>query len=109
MSLSIYNSTIVPLQNSQSFIGTYYDNIIDFSEINISIFCDTGYELTFYFSQDKINTNYTESQSVAYSANTLFFRVPPLERYFKIGITATDGNMSVLNIQTKYKSNITYQ
>ena len=109
MSLSIYNSTIVPLQNGDSFSGAYFDNILDFGEINISIFCDTGYELTFYFSQDKINTNYTESESVAYSANTLFFRVPPLERYFKIGITASDGNMSVLNVQTIYKSNITYK
>ena len=108
MSLSIYNSTIVPLQSGETFIGINYDNIIDFCQINISIFCDTGYELTYYFSQDKINTNYTESQTIAYSANTQFFKVPPLERYFKIGITATGGNMTQLNVQTIYKSNITY-
>ena len=59
MSLSIYNSTIVPLQNSQSFIGTNYDNILDFSEINISITCNTGYQLNYYFSQDKISNNNT--------------------------------------------------
>jgi hypothetical protein len=108
MSLSIYNSTNIPLQSGDSFVGSYFDNVIDFSQINISISCDTGYELTYYFSQDKINTNYTESQTIAYSPTTQFFKVPPLQRYFKIGITAIGGNMTLLNIQTIYKSNITY-
>jgi hypothetical protein len=108
MSLSIYNSTIIPLQSGDNFTGSYFDNVIDFSQINISISCDTGYELIYYFSQDKRNVSYTESQIITYSPTTLFFKVPPLQRYFKIGITANDGNMTVLNVQTIYKSNITY-
>ena len=108
MSLSIYNSTIIPLQSGDIFTGSYYDNVIDFSEINISISCDTGYELTYIFSQDKISVGYTESHSVGYSSSTQFFKVPPLQRFFKIRITATGGNMSLLNVQTIYKSSITY-
>jgi len=108
MSLSIYNSTIIPLQNGDNFTGSYFDNVIDFSQINISISCDTGYKLTYYFSQDKRNVSYTESQTIAYSPTTQFFKATPLQRYFKIGITANDGNMTLLNVQTIYKSNITY-
>ena len=109
MSLSIYNSTIIPLQSGNSFVGSYYDNILDFAEIDISILCDTGYDLTYYFSQDKINISYQTSQTVSPSVDTLFFKQKPLERYFKIGITATGGNMTILNVQTIYKSNITYE
>jgi hypothetical protein len=108
MSLSIYNSTNVPLQSGQEFSGAYYDNILDYSQINISINCDTGYDLTYYYSQDKINVSYQTTQSILASSETQFYKAIPLERYFKISITATDGDMTNLNVQTIYKLNVNY-
>ena len=105
MSLSIYNSTIKPLDSGDTFLGQYYDNIIDFSQINISIKCDTGYQLTWLFSQDKININYSIIENIPYSATTQFFQKSALQRYFKLSITATAGNMTNLEVQTIYKNN----
>jgi hypothetical protein len=109
MSLSLYNSTIVPLLDGQIFLGAEYDNIIDFAEINISINCNTGYILTYLFSQDKLTFDFSETQTITVSSETQFFIVPVRERYFKLKIEANDGDMGVLNVQTIYKSNITYQ
>jgi len=108
MSLSLNNSTIVPLVSNGIFIGQSYDNILDFAEINIAIKCDTGYDLTFIYSQDKLTVDYEVIQSVSAKLETQFYRIPVNDRYFRLKIEATDGNMSVLNVQTIYKSNITY-
>ena len=80
MSLSIVNSTIIPLEAGTTFNPTTYDNILDFIEINIAINCDTDYTLTYIYSQDKINIDYSTSQNVAYSNTTQFFRVPVRDR-----------------------------
>jgi hypothetical protein len=109
MSLSIYNSTNVPLINGSTFTGQFYDNVLEFTQINISIKCDTAYTLTYYFSQDKQSINYQKSQNISASNETLFINTTPLERYFKIGITASGGNMSILELQTTYKTNNVYQ
>ena len=108
MSLSLNNSTIVPLVSNGIFIGQSYDNILDFAEINIAIKCDTGYDLTFIYSQDKLTVDYEVTQSVSAKIATQFYRIPVNDRYFRLKIEATDGNMSVLNVQTIYKSNVTY-
>lgn len=104
MSLSIVNSTIIPLEAGTTFNPNTYDNILDFIEINIAINCDTDYTLTYIYSQDKINIDYSTSQNVAYSNTTQFFRVPVRDRYFKLNITAGDNDMNVLNVQTIYKT-----
>jgi hypothetical protein len=108
MSLSLNNSTIVPLVSNGIFIGQSYDNILDFAEINIAINCDTGYDLTFIYSQDKLTVDYEVTQSISAQIVTQFYRIPVNDRYFRLKIEATDGNMSVLNVQTIYKSNVTY-
>jgi hypothetical protein len=104
MSLSIINSTVVPLLADTVFNPTTYDNILDFLEINLSIYCDTGYTLTYVYSQDKVNVNYSISQNVSVSSTTQFFRIPVHDRYFKINITAGGTDMTVLNVQTIYKT-----
>ena len=109
MSLSLYNSTIVPLLSTEIFLGREYDNILDFAEINIAIKCDVGYDLTFIYSQDKLTVDYETSQVVTASVDTLFYKIAVKDRYFKIKIEATDGDMSVLNVQTIYKSVPTFQ
>jgi hypothetical protein len=108
MSISIYNSTISPLISGQVFSGAVYDNILDFAEIDISILCDTGYTLEYIYSQNKVDVNYTTTKLIPFSASTQFYKAPVLDRYFKIQITATDGDMILLNVQTIYKSVITF-
>jgi hypothetical protein len=109
MSLSLYNSTIVPLLSNEIFLGREYDNILDFAEINIAIKCDTGYILTFIYSQDKLTADYQTSQTIIAQVDTKFFTISVKDRYFKLKIEANDGDMSVLNVQTIYKSTVTYQ
>lgn len=108
MSLSLNNSTIVPLLSDETFTGSLYDNILDFAEINIAIKCDTGYDLTYIYSQDKLSIDYQTTQSITAQVNTQFYKIPVNDRYFKLKIKATDGDMNVLNVQTIYKSNITF-
>jgi hypothetical protein len=108
MSLSLNNSTILPLSSGGIFLGSQYDNILDFSEINISIKCDVGYTLTYIYSQDKIVIDYETSQVIAAQVDTQFYKPPVNDRYFKLKIEATDGDMSVLNVQTIYKSSTTF-
>jgi hypothetical protein len=109
MSLSLYNSTIEPLSNGDIFLGREYDNILDFAEINISINCDTSYNLTYIYSQDKLTVDFEELVVVPLSSTTTFFNVPVKDRYFKLKIEATDGDMTVLNVQTIYKNGVTFQ
>lgn len=104
MSLSLNNSTIVPLLSGEIFLGKEYDNILDFAEINIAIKCDVGYTLTYIYSQDKLSIDYSTNQTVSAQVNTQFYKLPVNDRYFKLKIEATDGDMSVLNVQTIYKS-----
>jgi len=104
MSLSLNNSTIVPLTAGSAFLGQQYDNILDFAEINISIKCDVGYTLTYIYSQDKLSIDYQTSQVIVAQVDTKFFKLSVNDRYFKLKIEATNGNMSVLNVQTIYKS-----
>ena len=108
MSLSLNNSTIIPLTSGSIFLGAQYDNILDFSEINVSIKCDVGYTLTYIYSQDKLVIDYQTSQVISAQADTQFYKPPINDRYFKLKIEATDGDMSVLNVQTIYKSSTTY-
>jgi len=104
MSLSLNNSTIVPLLSNGSFLGKGYDNILDFAEINISIKCDVGYTLTYIYSQDKLTVDYDTSQVIDANIETQFYKIPVNDRYFRLKVDATDGDMTVLNVQTIYKS-----
>jgi hypothetical protein len=108
MSLSLNNSTIVPLLEDEFFLGQQYDNILDFVEINISIKCDTGYDLTYIYSQDKLTVDYQTTQSISSQADTQFYKLTVKDRYFKLRIDATDGDMTVLNVQTIYKTSTTF-
>ena len=108
MSLSIVNSTNVPLLDDDVFLGSAYDNILDFAQITISIKCDTGYVLTYIYSQNKVDIDYQTSQTITAEADTQFYNVAVKDRYFKLQITANDGDMSVLNVQTIYKTSTTY-
>ena len=108
MSISIYNSTNKPLLAFDVFEGLFYDNILEFAEINISINCDVGYTIYYIYSQDKVNIDFIETEIVAASALTNFIKKQVFNRYFKLKIEATDGDMTVLNAQTIYKTSITY-
>jgi len=108
MSLSILNSTNVPLSEDEVFTGSNYDNILDFAQIAISIKCDTGYVLTYIYSQNKVDIDYQTSQTITVQADTQFYNVTVKDRYFKLQITANDGDMTVLNVQTIYKTSTTY-
>jgi hypothetical protein len=109
MSISIYNSTTIPLLAGESFEGLIYDNILEFAEINISVNCDVGYTIFYIYSQNKINYDFIQTETIAASAQTTFIRRQVLNRYFKIRIEATDGDMTSLNVQTIYKPTISYQ
>ena len=109
MSLSLVNSTNVPLLEGDSFIGSSYDNILDFVQITISIKCDTGYNLTYIYSQNKVDIDYQTTQTITAQADTQFYNVVVKDRYFKLRIDANDGDMSVLNVQTIYKTSTTYE
>jgi hypothetical protein len=108
MSLSIVNSTNVPLLEDEVFTGSNYDNILDFAQITISIKCDTGYVLTYIYSQNKVDIDYQNSQTITVQADTQFYNVTVKDRYFKLQITANDGDMTILNVQTIYKTSTTY-
>lgn len=108
MSLSLNNSTIVPLLSGEVFLGKEYDNILDYAEINIAIKCDVGYTLTYIYSQDKLSVDYETSQVIGPQLETNFFKLTVKDRYFKLKIEATDGNMTILNVQTIYKSVTTF-
>ncbi len=108
MSLSLNNSTIVPLLSGEIFLGKEYDNILDYAEINIAIKCDVGYTITYLYSQDKLSVDYETSQVVGAQLDTIFYKLTVKDRYFKLKIEATDGDMSVLNVQTIYKSVTTF-
>ena len=108
MSLSIYNSTNNSLLDGETFTGQW-DNILDFSQICISSKASNAYTLNFYFSQNKETINYTQTQFIAASAETQFFNVEPLQRYFKIEVAASSGDITTLNLQTIYKTAANYQ
>lgn len=108
MSLSLNNSTIVPLLSGEIFLGKEYDNILDYAEINIAIKCDVGYTLTYIYSQDKLSVDYETSQIIGAQLDTNFYKLTVKDRYFKLKIEATDGDMTVLNVQTIYKSVTTF-
>ena len=77
-------------------------------KINISINCDVGYTITYIYSQDKININYVDTEIIPASATTTFIKKSVYDRYFKLKIEATDGDMTNFNLQTIYKTNISF-
>lgn len=108
MSLSINNSTIIPLLANATFTGALYDNILDFAEILISIKCDTAYTLEYIYSQDKINVDFMITQEIPVSGTTQLYKAEVSDRYFKLQILADNVDMTVLNVQTIYKTATTY-
>lgn len=109
MSVSLTNA--LPLQNVSdnfTYVGEY-DNIVDFSEIDVSINAEGDYEVQFLFSIDKISIITSSTLTFTYSADSFFnYKLPPQCRYFKLSFLAT-SNIDNLTIQTIYKSNILYK
>ncbi|MBS1737029.1 MAG: hypothetical protein JSS98_10575 [Bacteroidetes bacterium] len=116
MSISIYNSTNVPLAPNDSFVGRF-DDISQFAEIMISIQCDGNFRLLTQYSTDKNSveastiTDYPPQLSLG---DVLLLKLEPKARYFKLAVTSfsLDPNklvpMTYLRVQTIYKLRQTY-
>jgi len=99
------NSSIVPLLESQSFTGVY-SSILNYAVIEISINCNSKYQLDIIYSPDSISDEYTETiANDTVSASTLFYRFEPKMRYYKIVLTNNDNiDQTSLSLQCLLKS-----
>jgi hypothetical protein len=109
MSVSLTNA--LPLQDvldDFTFSGEY-DNIVDFSEIDVSINAEGNYTVQFLFSIDKISIITSSTEVFTYTGGSFYnYKLTPQCRYFKLSFLAT-SNIDDLTIQTIYKSNILYK
>ena len=109
MALSVNNSSTALLANNATFSGKF-DDVLQYSEISISLHTNTTYSLSIYYSTDKINDDYSETIEVAeVASDARFFTFQPKERYFKLKLTATSAGMTLLRLQTTYKLSKVYK
>ena len=109
MALSVNNSSTALLANNATFSGKY-DDVLQYSEINISLHTNITYNLSIYYSTDKINDDYTETITIdEVASDARFFTLQPKERYFKLKLTATSAGMTLLRLQTTYKLSKVYK
>ena len=102
MALSVNNSSNVKLSAGGSFNGVY-DDILQYAEILVSLNTNCLYTITFYYSSDKTNTDFTEVHNVnVVGSEALIYNLKPLFRYFKVRIVANTTS-TYLRLQTIYK------
>lgn len=103
------NSTNVVLEVDEVFEGVY-SSTLNYSTIEISVKCDTHYNLSVIYSPDSVNDEYTESEDVSeVFPNTRFFKFEPKMRFFKVRLTNIDSvDMSELSLNCIQKSSFVY-
>jgi hypothetical protein len=103
------NSSVIPLDTSTEFMGRYSSSL-DFSTIEVSVKCDSTYELQIIYSPDAANAEFVETELVTVvSADTLFYRYSPKMRYFKIKIKNNDSvDQTTLSLNCLLKSSFIY-
>jgi hypothetical protein len=104
------NSSIVPILEGESFIGRY-SSCLNFALIEISVNCDSTYDLNLVFSPDGVSDEFTQTYSNDFvSADTLFYRFEPKMRYYKVVLFNKDNiNQTSLSLQCLLKSTNVYQ
>jgi len=103
------NSSIVPLIAGDIFDGVY-SSCLNYSVIEVSVKCDTIFDLNIVYSPDSVNDEFTETITVSVISNdTLFYKFEPKMRYFKLQLLNTDTNdQTVLSLQCLQKSTLVY-
>ena len=104
------NSSTVPILEGESFIGRY-SSCLNFALIEISVNCDSTYDLSLVFSPDGVSDEFTQTYSNdIVSADTLFYRFEPKMRYYKVVLFNKDNiNQTSLSLQCLLKSTNIYQ
>ena len=103
------NSSVVPLLEGQSFTGIY-SSILNYALIEVSVNCDSKYQLNIIYSPDSVTDEYTDTiTNGTISATTKFYRFEPKMRYYKIVLTNNDSiNQTSLSLQSLLKSTNIY-
>lgn len=103
------NSTNVTLKADEVFEGLY-SSTLNYSTIEISVKCDTHYNLSVIYSPDSVNDEYTESEDITeVLTETRFFKFEPKMRFFKVRLTNIDSvDMSELSLNCIQKSSFVY-
>ena len=103
------NSSIVPLVSGDSFIGSF-SSCLNFALIDISVKCNSKYNLKIIYSHDGVTEDYSDLVSVTIvSPDTLFYKFEPKMRYYKIKLDNTDSvNQTILILQALLKSTNIY-
>ncbi len=102
MAVSLNNSTNINVPNGQAFIGLY-DDVLEFSSINISINTDATYSIDIYYSTNKSTVDFTEHFDFTVVEQNRFLVFSPKSRYFKLKYTCNSESTSLI-IQTIYKN-----
>jgi hypothetical protein len=103
------NSSLAPLDTGDSFAGSF-SSCLNFALIDVSVKCNSKYELQIIYSHDGVTDDYSELVTISVvSADTLFYKFEPKMRYYKLNLTNTDSvNQTILILQTLLKSTNTY-
>jgi hypothetical protein len=103
------NSSIIPLDSESLFIGSF-SSCLNFAVIDVSVKCDSSYNLKINYSHDGVTEDYSEVYDVSgIISDTTFYRFDPKMRYYRIKLTNTDSvSQTVLILQTLLKSTNTY-
>jgi hypothetical protein len=103
------NSSNIPLDLLTEFEGIY-TSLLNFSTIEVSVKCDSTYQLHIIYSPDSTNEEFVETILVdSVSLYTLFYKFEPKMRYFKIKIKNNDSiNQTQLSLNCILKSSFIY-
>lgn len=103
------NSSKTPLLSNEFYNGKFASSL-NFSVIEISIFCDSTYNLEIIYSPDGINDEFIETTTLLVVSNeTLFYKFEPKMRYFKVRLENTGDNQNYLSLQCILKSSFIYE
>lgn len=102
------NSTNMNLNHAQVFQGVYED-VSDYTEINVSVNTNINYVLTAYYSSNAINADSTQViTTTTPPTDTNYYSFSAKEKYFKLSFLNIDSNQSdYLLLQTIYKKEAT--
>jgi len=107
-SIDLNNSTSQALLAGETFVASTYSSTLNFSEILVTVECDSTFDMSVYFSSDGVNASLTKLETSASALNSLSFYYPPYFRYLRIELNNTGSNQTFLRLNTILKSNTIY-